>query len=101
MNKSTIIERLISQGHIVIACADRILNKKDQYVMDIDDLLRDGPINVKEAVILLKEEIATDPWDERLTYAPNPYFTDPTWTSPPSQPMTPWCTTSTNTPTEK
>tara|TARA_R110000796_G_scaffold42799_3_gene105434 strand:+ start:1050 stop:1358 length:309 start_codon:yes stop_codon:yes gene_type:complete len=53
MTKQNIIIRLIDQGHIVIACADRLLNAKDSYVEDIRDLHRDGPINTTEAVVLL------------------------------------------------
>lgn len=54
--KDQIIERLIEQGHIVIRCADRIINKREGYVQDIEDLHMDGNINTKESIILLKED---------------------------------------------
>lgn len=54
--KDQIIERLIDQGHIVIQCADRIINKREGYVQDIEDLHMDGNINTKESIILLKED---------------------------------------------
>lgn len=53
MKKSEIIERLLEQGHIVVSCADRILNQRDGYLTDIKDLHRDGPISTKETVVLL------------------------------------------------
>ena len=53
--KDKIIERLIDQGHIVIRCADRILNKREGYVQDIEDLHMDGNIDTNESIILLKD----------------------------------------------
>ena len=38
-----------------MACADRILNKKDGYIQDIEDLHRDGNINTRESIRLLTE----------------------------------------------
>ena len=55
MTKESIIERLIDQGHIVMSCAGRILNKKDEYIQDIEDLHRDGNINTRESMRLLTE----------------------------------------------
>ena len=54
--KDQIVERLLDQGHIVIACADRLLNHKGAYLQDIEDLHRDGNIGTKESIILLKED---------------------------------------------
>jgi len=57
MTKNTIVERLIDQGHIVMSTADRILNKKDGYVRDIQDLHTDGPISTAESIILLSDSV--------------------------------------------
>ena len=81
--KDKIIERLIDQGHIVIKCADRIINKKDGYLQDIEDLHRDGNISTSESIILLKEiETVEIPFGTpNLTQFPptiQPY-TDWTW----------------------
>jgi hypothetical protein len=54
MTKATIIERLLTQGHIAIACAGRILNKEAGYIQDLEDLHRDGNIDANESVILLR-----------------------------------------------
>ena len=53
--KDKIVERLIDQGHIVIQCADRILNHKGEYLQDIEDLHRDGNISTSESITLLKK----------------------------------------------
>lgn len=55
MTKETIVTRLIDQGHIVMTTADRILNKRDGYVQDIQDLHRDGQISTAESITLLKD----------------------------------------------
>ena len=55
MTKESIIERLLDQGHIVMTCADRILNKKAGYIQDLESLHRDGNINTKESLRLLTE----------------------------------------------
>ena len=56
MTKESIIERLLDQGHIVIACADRILNKKAGYIQDLERLYHaQGNINAKESLRLLTE----------------------------------------------
>lgn len=67
MTKDDIVSRLIDQGHIIIKTADRLINKKDNYEQDIQDLHRDGQISTAESIILLK--------DADL-YIP-PYFTQP------------------------
>tara|TARA_R110000822_G_scaffold139699_5_gene277281 strand:+ start:1596 stop:1886 length:291 start_codon:yes stop_codon:yes gene_type:complete len=54
-SKYKIVGRLIDQGHIVIACADRILNKKTEYIQDLEDLHADGVISTTEVVELLSE----------------------------------------------
>ncbi len=55
MTKESIIERLLDQGHIVMTCADRILNKKAGYIQYLQSLHRDGNINTKESLRLLTE----------------------------------------------
>jgi|TARA_R110000822_G_scaffold95813_1_gene218640 hypothetical protein len=60
MTKESIIQRLIDQGHIVMTCADRILNKKAGYIKDLEDLHRDGPISTSEAVTLLSDAYYED-----------------------------------------
>ena len=55
MTKESIIERLLDQGHIVMTCADRILNKKAGYIQDLESLHCDGNINTKESIRLLTE----------------------------------------------
>lgn len=72
--KDKIIERLLDQGHIVIQCADRIINKKVGYVQDIEDLHRDGNISTSESIILLKELDAPNHYPPTI----QPY-TDWTW----------------------
>lgn len=74
MTKESIVKRLLEQGHIVIVCADRILNKKDEYIQDISDLHRDGPISTDEAIILLKEPVNFNP-----IMPMNPIQTPPYW----------------------
>lgn len=75
MKKEEIVKRLIDQGHIVIKCADRILNKKGDYLIDIDDLWGDGIINTEEAIVLINEN--PTPTTQDLQYPPNNY--DWTW----------------------
>lgn len=89
--KDQIIERLIEQGHIVIRCADRIINKREGYVQDIEDLHMDGNINTKESIILLKE-------DSSFNIPTMPYQTHrPDWTWDPNRPGTPmWEVTCSN-----
>lgn len=79
--KDKIIERLIDQGHIVIQCADRILNHKGEYLQDIEDLHRDGNISTSESITLLKESDTVEiPFGTPNHYPPTiqPY-TDWTW----------------------
>lgn len=77
--KDKIIERLIDQGHIVIKCANRILNHKGEYLQDIEDLHRDGNISTSESIVLLKDYV------EVTSRTPNYYpptiqpYTDWTW----------------------
>lgn len=72
--KDKIIERLIDQGHIVIQCADRIINKREGYIQDIEDLHRDENISTSESIILLKESDAPNHYP--LIIQPN---TDWSW----------------------
>ena len=71
-SRNSIVERLLDQGHIVIVCADRILNKKGEYLQDIEDLHRDGPISTSEAVLLLSEDTSEsiNPYIHTPMYAP-------------------------------
>ena len=92
--KDKIIERLLDQGHIVIQCADRILNHRGEYVRDIEDLHRDGNISTGEAITLLKESDTVEiPFGVPTHYPPTiqPY-TD--WTWDPNRPGAPrWTVT--------
>ena len=74
MTKNTIVERLIDQGHIVMTTADRILNKRDGYVQDIQDLHRDGPISTAESIILLSDLVSPPVYiqPDIITYPYNP-----------------------------
>lgn len=71
-SRNSIVERLLDQGHIVIVCADRILNKKGEYLQDIEDLHRDGPISTSEAVLLLSEDTSEsiNPYIQMPMHAP-------------------------------
>ena len=57
MTKETIVTRLIDEGHIIIKTADSLLNKKDGYAQDIQDLHRDGQISTAESITLLKDDV--------------------------------------------
>tara|TARA_B110000879_G_scaffold97813_1_gene133210 strand:- start:2137 stop:2427 length:291 start_codon:yes stop_codon:yes gene_type:complete len=72
ISRNSIVERLLEQGHIVIVCADRILNKKGEYLQDIEDLHRDGPISTSEAVLLLSEDTSEsiNPYIQQPMYVP-------------------------------
>jgi len=74
--KDKIIERLIDQGHIVIRCADRILNKREGYVQDIEDLHMDGNIDTNESIILLKDDGSSAVYNYSIEDQPN---TNSTW----------------------
>ena len=83
MKKEEIVKRLLDEGHIVIACASRILNKKEDYLTDIEDLRTDGNISTDEAIVLINEnqtQIGSYP-----KYTPN---TD--WTWDPNRPGNPY-----------
>lgn len=55
--KDSILERLLEQGHISILYADILLNGPNSKKVDIiKSLLEDGPINDREAIILLKDK---------------------------------------------
>jgi len=72
ISRNSIVERLLDQGHIAIVCADRILNKKGEYLQDIEDLHRDGPISTSEAVLLISEDNSEsiNPYNPVPMYAP-------------------------------
>ena len=55
MTKERIVERLLTQGHINMECASRILTKSDGWQTDIRLLHTDGNINIKESIRLLTE----------------------------------------------
>ena len=93
MTKETIVTRLIDQGHIIIKTADSLLNKKDGYAQDIQDLHRDGQISTAESITLLKDSDLYIPRDFRLPdivtqphisypYNPGPSIQDPTGNPP-------------------
>ena len=100
MTKDTIVSRLIDQGHIIIKTADRIINKKDEYVRDIADLHRDGQISTAESITLLKDADLYIPQDFRqpdiinlphISYPYNPDSFIPGTGNPPNV----YCQTST------
>ncbi len=55
MTKERIIERLLTQGHITMECAGRILTRSAEWQTDIRLLHTDGNINIKESIRLLTE----------------------------------------------
>lgn len=90
--KSNIIERLLDQGHIIIRCADRILNHKGEYIQDIEDLHRDGNISTSESITLLKKSDTIEiPSGTPNHYTPTiqPYVD---WTWDPNRTGTPYWT---------
>lgn len=86
MTKAEIVERLIDQGHIVMSTADRILNKRDGYVRDIQDLHTDGPISTAESIILLRDSVLApvhiQPDIINLPHISYPYNPGPSGTPP-------------------
>lgn len=90
MTKETIIERLLDQGHITIPIADDILNKRPNYAQEIESLHTDGPVNTKEAVILLSDS-ATILVNEPATILVNdPYIPPPNYIPPTGPGMPFW-----------
>ena len=86
--KDKIIERLLDQGHIIIRCADRILNHKGEYLQDIEDLHRDGNISTSEAITLLNEsETLQFPFE-----TPKQTFPNHDWTWDPNRTGNPYWT---------
>lgn len=55
MTTTTIIARLIEQGHIGMSCASRIINKENAYLQDIKGLNQRGLITATESVVLLSD----------------------------------------------
>jgi len=104
--KNSIIERLLSQGHITIPLADSLLNNRSNKANIIELLLEDGQINHTEAITLLKDDETpsfpfgvpnqTFPVIQPNIYPPN--YHD--WTYDPNRPGTPsWqvtCSTGNN-----
>ena len=83
ISRNSIVERLLDQGHIVIVCADRILNKKGEYLQDIEDLHRDGPISTSEAIVLMRDtNLSENPYQQPM-YAPPIMWDRDTTGSPP------------------
>jgi len=92
--KNSIIERLLSEGHITIPLADSLLNNRSNKTNIIELLLEDGQINHVDAITLLRDyETPSFPFDTPnqkfpvmpLTYPPN--YHD--WTWDPNQTGTP------------
>lgn len=81
--KSSIIERLLDQGHITIYIADQILNNKLSKVEIISNLRHDGVVSIREAVALLKDK------EEGLFRLGTPNQTDP-WIGPGTTPYQPY-----------
>lgn len=93
INRDSIVERLLEQGHIVIACADRILNKRGEYLQDIEDLRRDGNISTSEALTLIKDRnLFENPYRPEPILAPPYPWTPDTSGTPPQI----WCQTTTS-----
>ena len=83
MKREEIVKRLLDQGHIVIKCANRILNKKGEYLVDIEDLWRDGNISTEESIVLMNENPTPDN-PTSIQYTPNHDWTwDPNRTGSP------------------
>ena len=93
MTKEIIITRLIDEGHIIIKTADSLLNKKDGYAQDIQDLHRDGQISTAESITLLKDDVLAPFYTQpdiinlpHISYPYNPgtYPYDPGTGNPPN-----------------
>ena len=85
MTKETIVARLIDQGHIIIKTADSLLNKKDGYAQDIQDLHRDGQISTAESITLLKDDALAPVYAQPDFHVPHisyPYNPGPSGTPP-------------------
>ena len=83
LNRNSIVERLLDQGHIVIVCADRILNKKGEYLQDIADLHRDGPISTSEAIVLMRDtNLSENPYQQPIFAPPIKWEQDQTGSPP-------------------
>jgi|SaaInl74LU_5_DNA_1037368.scaffolds.fasta_scaffold13869_5 hypothetical protein len=99
--KDQIIERLLNQGHITIEMADILINNRLEKSTLIAELNRDGQINIKESIILLRDE---EPYMGFNPIMPpsmpfKPY--QPDWTYDPHRTGQPWWTvTSSNQPFE-
>jgi len=99
MDRESIIERLLDQGHITIKWADIILNKKERCIERITELHTDGNVNTNEAVLLLNENVVVP----RITIPSFPFGTPnimpnsphpfPTW--PDNIPPNVYCQTTT------
>lgn len=80
--KDQIIERLLNQGHITIEIADILINNRLEKSTLIAELNRDGQIDVKESIILLRDEepsISFNPiMSPSMPYHP-PFQPDWTW----------------------
>lgn len=80
--KDQIIERLLNQGHITIEMADILINNRLEKSTLIAELNRDGQIDVKESIILLRDEepsIGFNPiMPPSMPYQP-PFQPDWTW----------------------
>lgn len=99
MTKETIVARLIDQGHIIIKTADSLLNKKDGYAQDIQDLHRDGQISTAESITLLKDDVLAPFYAQpdiiNLPHISYPYNPGPSIQDPNGNPPNVYCQTST------
>ena len=83
--KDQIIERLLNQGHITIEMADILINNRLEKSTLITELNRDGQIDVKESIILLRDvvEILT-PIMPPPSMPYQPPYVPGTWTGDPN-----------------
>lgn len=83
--KDQIIERLLNQGHITIEMADILINNRLEKSTLIAELNRDGQIDAKESIILLRDAVDLLP---PIMIAPSmpyqPPYVPGTWTGDPN-----------------
>lgn len=95
--KDSIVERLLTQGHITIHMADTILNDGLEKATILTALREDGIITTYEVVVLLKDGAtlnnALPPIANPLPFDPN--YGRPDWTYDPHRTGQPWYTSPT------
>lgn len=85
--KDQIIERLLNQGHITIEMADILINNRLEKSTLIAELNRDGQIDVKESIILLRDEEPSISFNPIMPPPSMPYqppYVPGTWTGDPN-----------------